>query len=245
MTFIFSSFFMNAQETVLTNRQINEQIFFAPELEAYKYGRRTDGNGVGKSWFHRFGILHISDVHQRNENLLEAIEVASGKIYAVLNTGDDANGVHASDRETVRRELSSSTGTVACADAIPYLQVPGNHDVTGLTKKEYFDIVCTTVEKSAPSVVWGDREGYRTYGYMDFTDGRYEGDFRIIMLDPFDYDDGLFGNTYQFISAVFSQKQTDWLIDVLLDAASKGLNVITMMHYSFGDSTMKARPIIR
>ena len=238
LTFIFSSFFMNAQETVLTNRQINELIFFAPELEAYKYGRRTDGNGVGKSWFHRFGILHISDVHQRNENLLEAIEVASGRVYAVLNTGDDANGVHASDGETVRRELSSSTGTVACADAIPYLQVPGNHDVTGLTKKEYFDIVCTTVEKSAPSVVWGDREGSRTYGYMDFTDGRYEGDFRIIMLDPFDYDDGLFGNTYQFISAVFSQKQTDWLIDVLLDAASKGLNVITMMHYSFGDSTI-------
>jgi hypothetical protein len=81
LTFIFSSFFMNAQETVLTNRQINEQIFFAPELEAYKYGRRTDGNGVGKSWFHRFGILHISDVHQRNENLLEAIEVASGRVY--------------------------------------------------------------------------------------------------------------------------------------------------------------------
>ena len=237
-TILLSCMLSHAQETVLTNRQINEQILFAPELEAYKYGRRTDGNGVGKSWFHRFGILHISDVHQRNENLLEAIEVASGRVYAVLNTGDDANGVHAGDGETVRRELSASTGTVACADAMPYLQVPGNHDVTGLTKKEYFDIVCTTVEKSAPSVVWGDREGYRTYGYMDFTDGRYEGDFRIIMLDPFDYDDGLFGNTYQFISAVFSQKQTDWLIDVLLDAASKGLNVITMMHYSFGDSTI-------
>ena len=104
LTFIFlgSVLLSYAQETGLTNRQINEQIFFTPELEAYKYGRRTDGNGVGKSWFHRFGILHISDVHQRNENLLEAIEVATGKVYAVLNTGDDANGVHPGDGEIVR-----------------------------------------------------------------------------------------------------------------------------------------------
>lgn len=227
-----------AQTQHLTNRQINENILFAPEHEAYRYGRKTDENGVGKAWFHRFGILHISDVHQRNENLQEALEVAAGRVHAVLNTGDDANGVHATDAETVKRELSASTGTVAAYGSLPYLQVPGNHDVTGLTKKEYFDLVCTTVGRFSPSVVWGDREEYRTYGYIDFTDGPYEGDFRIIMLDPFDYDDGLFGGTYKFISAVFSQKQTDWLIDVLLDAASKGLNVITMMHYSFGDSTV-------
>ena len=238
LTFIFSGFFMNAQEGALTNRQINENILFAPEHEAYRYGRKTDENGVGKAWFHRFGILHISDVHQRNENLQEAIEVAAGRVHAVLNTGDDANGVHATDAETVKRELSASTGTVAAYGSVPYLQVPGNHDVTGLTKKEYFDLVCTTVGRFSPSVVWGDRKGYRTYGYIDFTDGPYEGDFRIIMLDPFDYDDGMFETKYQFISAVFSQKQIDWFIEVLTDAASEGLHVITMMHYSFGDSTV-------
>jgi len=62
------------------------------------------------------------------------------------------------------------------------------------------------------------------------------GSFRLIFLDPFDYNDGEFGTKYPFISAVFSQKQIDWFIDTMVDAANKGLNVITMMHYSFGDS---------
>ncbi len=227
---------ISAQESPLTIRQINENILFAPEFDAYRYGRKNGSDGVGKAWFERFRILHISDTHQCNGHLEEALEVAAPRVHAILNTGDDANGVHATDAETVKRELSASTGTVAASNAIPYLQVPGNHDVTGITKKEYFDMVCAQVERYSPSVVWGDREGCRTYGYIDFTDGPHEGDFRIIMLDPFDYDDGLFETKYRFISAVFSQKQIDWFIDALTDAAVKGLHVITMMHYSFGDS---------
>jgi hypothetical protein len=58
------------------------------------------------------------------------------------------------------------------------------------------------------------------------------------MLDPFDYNDGEFPEPYDFMSAVFSQKQIDWFIDALVDAASKGLHVITVMHYSFGDNTV-------
>lgn len=228
----------NSHAQTLTQRQINEEILFAPEFEAYKYGRVNDQNGVGKSWFERFRIFHISDTHQCNEHLQEALEVAAPRVHAVLNTGDDANGVYMKDGETVKAELSASTGKVMESNSVPFLQVPGNHDVTGITKKEYFERVGTTVEKFSPGVVWGDPEGYRSYGYVDFTEGRYRGDFRIIMLDPFDYDDGLFESKYKFISAVFSQKQIDWLIDVLVDAAAKGLNVITMMHYSFGDSTI-------
>lgn len=222
----------------ITPRQINEEIFFAPEFEAYRYGRGTDENGVGKSWFERFRVFHISDTHQCNEHFQEALEVAASRVHAVLNTGDDANGVYSKDAETVREELSASTGKVMESNSVPFMQVPGNHDVTGITKKEYFDRVGTVVEKFSPNVVWGDASGYRSYGYVDFTDKSYNGDFRIIMLDPFDYDDGLFETKYKFISAVFSQKQIDWLIDVLVDAAAKGLNVITMMHYSFGDSTI-------
>lgn len=227
-----------SQNQTLTPRQINEEIFFAPEFEAYKYGRRTDEHGVGKSWFERFRVLHISDTHQCNEHFQEALEIASDRVHAVLNTGDDANGVYARDAETVRKELSASTSRVMESNSVPFMQVPGNHDVTGITKKEYFDKVGKVVERFSPDVVWGDADGYRSYGYVDFTDKSYNGDFRIIMLDPFDYDDGMFETKYKFISAVFSQKQIDWLIDVLVDAASKGLNVITMMHYSFGDSTI-------
>ena len=229
---------LKAQEQELSFRQINEDILFAPEFEGYKYGRRTDGNGVGRSWFERFRIIHISDTHQCNDNLVEALEVASSRVHAVLNTGDDANGVYATDAETVKTELSASAEKVMACNAVPYLQVPGNHDVTGITKQEYFDRIGSVVNHFSPEVIWGDADGYRSYGYMDFTEKAYNGDFRIIMLDPFDYDDGQFNNPYKFIWAVFSQKQIDWLIDVLVDAASKGLQVITMMHYSFGDSTI-------
>lgn len=235
---VFCTYHAYSQETSLTLRQINEDILFAPEFEGYKYGRRTDGNGVGKSWFERFRIIHISDTHQCNDNLVEALEVASSRVHAVLNTGDDANGVYAADAETVKQELSASSGRVRSSNSVPYLQVPGNHDVTGITKKEYFDRIGSVVNNFSPEVIWGDAEGFRSYGYIDFTDKAYNGNFRIIMLDPFDYDDGQFDNPYKFISAVFSQKQIDWLIDVLVDAASRNLHVITMMHYSFGDSTV-------
>lgn len=226
----------NSHAQTLTYRQINEEILFAPEFEAYKYGRRTDENGVGKAWFERFRILHISDIHQCNENLAEALEVAAPRMHAVLNTGDDANGVRSSDAGTVKKELDASIGAVLKTNTIPFMQVPGNHDVTGLTKKEYFDKIGSAVSRFCPEVVWGDKAGYRSYGYMDFTEASYNGNFRIIMLDPFDYDDGMFETKYQFISAVFSQKQIDWFIETLTDAAVKGLHVITMMHYSFGDN---------
>lgn len=235
---VFCTYHAYSQETSLTLRQINEDILFVPEFEGYKYGRRTDGNGVGKSWFERFRIIHISDTHQCNDNLVEALEVASSRVHAVLNTGDDANGVYAADAETVKQELSASSGRVRSSNSVPYLQVPGNHDVTGITKKEYFDRIGSVVNHFSPEVIWGDAERFRSYGYIDFTDKAYNGNFRIIMLDPFDYDDGQFDNPYKFISAVFSQKQIDWLIDVLVDAASRNLHVITMMHYSFGDSTV-------
>lgn len=38
-----------AQTQHLTNRQINENILFAPEHEAYRYGRKTDENGIAFS----------------------------------------------------------------------------------------------------------------------------------------------------------------------------------------------------
>ena len=71
---------------------------------------------------------------------------------------------------------------------------------------------------------------------MDIKAHELMGSFRLIFLDPFDYNDGDFGNRYPFMSAVFSQKQIDWFIDTMVDAVAKEMNVITMMHYSFGDS---------
>ena len=190
--------------------------------------------------------MHVSDIHSRFSQLQEALEVAEGKVSVVLNTGDDAHGVSAGDAGHVKGVLDRTGALLEENAAVPYMQVPGNHDVTGLTKEEYFKRISDAVGKLNSEVVWGDAQNYRSYGYVDFVEGSHEGDFRIIMLDPFDYEDGRFGNTYPFISAVFSQRQVDWFIDALVDAASKGLHVITMMHYSFGDAETfnedKAKP---
>ena len=134
--------------------------------------------------------------------------------------------------------MNNAVAVINSANSLPYIQVPGNHDVPGLTKQDYFSRICNVVSKFSPAVVWGDAENYRAYGYIDFTSTSYEGNFRIIMLDPFDYADGQFENGYAWQAAVFSQKQISWLIDALTDAANNSLNVITAMHYSFGDNSL-------
>lgn len=231
---VFLSLSLWAQERVST-KSINDDILFSPEFYAYKRGRVLDQRGVGTSWYNRFSLLHISDIHYRYSHLSEALQVAAGKVKLVVNTGDIASGSRSEHREEVNKAHDAIGEMVIANNNLPYMQVPGNHDVTGLTKRDYFDRVSPIVEKYSPNVVWGDAKNCRAYGYIDFTEDSYKGDFRVIMLDPFDYDDGQFGNPYGFMSAVFSQKQIDWLISTLKDAAKKGYNVLTMMHYSFGD----------
>ena len=111
----------------------------------------------------------------------------------------------------------------------PYINIKGNHDVTGITNADYFDRMCTTMQ-DFHQPVWGNAEEKRAYGYMDIKSTEIMGSFRLIFLDPFAYTDGEFGTKYPFISAVFSQKQIDWFIDTMVDAADKELNVITLMH---------------
>ncbi|MBR5275812.1 MAG: metallophosphoesterase [Bacteroidaceae bacterium] len=214
----------------------NDEVLFSPEFYAYKKGRRNDAAGVGTGWYNRFRIAHISDTHCSWDSYQEALSVSNGKMNVVVNTGDEANGRYASDAEAVKGVLSRAARLVGNCSKVPYMQIAGNHDITGLTKEDFFSRICATIQTLTPRVVWGNAAGKRTYGYIDFTDAEYEGNFRVIMLDAADYDDGLFESVYPFASVVFSQEQIDWLIDVLLDAADKGLHVFTMMHYSFGDA---------
>lgn len=231
---VFFTLSLVAQERVST-KSINDDVLFSPQFHAFKRGRVIDERGVGKSWYNRFTLLHVSDIHYKYSQLSEALQVANGKVSLVVNTGDVASGCTAEDKQNVNSTHESVGKTVQENNALPYMQVPGNHDVTGLTKKDYFDRVCSIVERYNPEVVWGDAENYRAYGYVDFVDDSYKGNFRIIMLDPFDYNDGQFENPYGFMSAVFSQKQVDWLVSALKDAAKNGHHVLTIMHYSFGD----------
>lgn len=227
---------LDAQQRNST-KAINDDVLFSPEFHSYNFGRKTNDAGEGVAWYKRFSILHMSDIHTSPGQLEEALEVARERMDVVVNCGDDANGCTKKDRHEVLRALKMTGKTVRKHNTCAYIQAPGNHDVTGITKQEYFSHVCSIVSHYSNNVVWGDPEHYRAYGYIDFIDGGHMGDFRMIILDPFDYNDGEFPKPYDFMSAVFSQKQIDWFIDALVDAASKDLHVITVMHYSFGDNT--------
>ena len=226
-----------AQDTqALTNEAI-ENYLFDQQYHAYQVGRLNHENGVGKRWYYRFRLMHITDVHANYDLIRQAFRSNKGHFDVICNTGDDANGCEAKDAPAIITTLDSISSIVKTSNVhrTPYINLKGNHDVTGITNADYFNRMCTTMQDFRQPV-WGNAEEHRAYGYMDVKSNEIMGSFRLIFLDPFDYNDGEFGNTYPFMSAVFSQKQIDWFIDALVDASDKGLNVITMMHYSFGDS---------
>ena len=220
----------------LTNEAI-ENYLFDQQYHAYQVGRLNKENGVGKRWYYRFTLMHITDVHANYDLIRQAFRSNKGHFNVICNTGDDANGCEVKDAPTVINTLDSISTIIKTSNVhnTPYINVKGNHDVTGITNADYFDRMCTTMH-NFHKPVWGNAEENKAYGYMDIKANDLMGSFRLIFLDPFDYNDGEFGAKYPFISAVFSQKQIDWFIDTMVDAANKELNVITMMHYSFGDS---------
>mgnify|MGYP003305953319 FL=1 len=226
-----------AQKTqALTNEAI-ENYLFDQQYHAYQVGRLNHENGVGKRWYYRFSLMHITDVHANYDLIRQAFRSNKGHFDVICNTGDDANGCEAKDAPAIITTLDSISSIIKTSNIhrTPYINLKGNHDVTGITNADYFNRMCTTMQDFRQPV-WGNAEEHRAYGYMDVKSNEIMGSFRLIFLDPFDYNDGEFGNTYPFMSAVFSQKQIDWFIDALVDATDKGLNVITLMHYSFGDS---------
>ena len=228
---------VHAQKTqALTNEAI-ENYLFDQQYHAYQVGRLNHENGVGKRWYYRFSLMHITDVHANYDLIRQAFRSNKGHFDVICNTGDDANGCEAKDAPAIITTLDSISSIIRTSNVhrTPYINLKGNHDVTGITNADYFNRMCTTMQDFRQPV-WGNAEEHRAYGYMDVKSNEIMGSFRLIFLDPFDYNDGEFGNTYPFMSAVFSQKQIDWFIDALVDATDKGLNVITMMHYSFGDS---------
>lgn len=214
---------------------------FEPDYFAYIKGKNINTDtGLGGDWFDRFKIMHISDVHMYYALLKEAFDVAMSKVDMIIDTGDNSDGIGSTSEQQEITWLTNSSNKVKEYNTQnkKYLVTPGNHDVAKITKQQYFELMSSLVTRYNNNVVWGDAEHYRSYGYVDFTgsaiDGQFSnGNFRIIMLDPFDYDDGQLGVTRQLESATFSQTQIDWLIDALVDAADNGLHVITMMHYCF------------
>lgn len=160
-------------------------------------------------------IMHISDVHADFYRLGVILDIAAECADIVVNTGDDTNGM---PDKNILNDFARYRKTVN-KSPLQVLGVQGNHDAF-CSRREYrenmFDLM--------PGVIPGDDIG--AYGYYDFND-----DIRFILLDPRDAPEPL-----DWWSATFSQKQINWLIDVLNDACAKNLGVITVMHYGFGNN---------
>ena len=212
---------------------------FLPDFYSYKKGKSG-------GWFDRLRLMHFSDTHNNSTNLAEALSLSQGLVDAVIDTGDNANGIASTVASSTIAELQNyvNVGRNNNPTPMPLLICNGNHDVPNLTKKQYYDIMCDYMSETAPGFVFGDSEGYRSYGYYDITPNSTIGAVRIIALDPFDYADGQFMNPYGttgvggWMNCVFSQKQINWLIATLRSAVASGYKVITAMHYSWGDNTV-------
>lgn len=234
------------ENTPTLNNMINTKSF-EPEFYAYLHGRLNAPNGVGQSWYKRFCIIHISDVHQYNTLMKEAINLAQNKADVIINTGDDGNGNTQTTHEQSMAWLNTTVNLVNNTNTgnVRYLENKGNHDVCNINRSDFRNTIGSLMETLSSNFVWGNTDG--GYGYVDIAGTANMGTIRIILLDPFDYPDGDFPSVRAFMSATFSQNQIDWLISSLVDAATNGYHVVTAMHYSFGDNSLqfnedKAKP---
>lgn len=226
----FNDFFGTVE--VKQDEYPNKELFL-PEFYAYKWGRVNNAKGEGTSWKKRFVITHISDSHAFNNQLKEALVVSKNISNLIVHTGDSANG-HPSNSTSKRRvptEIQNTLNVVAENNnkTTPFVCARGNHDIPGMTQEQWYTKIRSTLSTFGELQFGAANRGYY---YVDVND------FRIIMLDPNDYDDDKKDTTYSWTSAVFSQVQIDWLIETLKDACTKKLNVITAMHYGFGDNSL-------
>ena len=226
----FNDFFGTVE--VKQDEYPNKELFL-PEFYAYKWGRVNNAKGEGTSWKKRFVITHISDSHAFNNQLKEALVVSKNISNLIVHTGDSANGhpSNSTSKTRVPTEIQNTLNVVAENNnkTTPFVCARGNHDIPGMTQAQWYTKIRSTLSTFG-NLHFGTVN--RGYYYVDVND------FRIIMLDPNDYDDDKKDTTYSWTSAVFSQVQIDWLIATLKDACTKKLNVITAMHYGFGDNSL-------
>ena len=226
----FNDFFgtVEAKQDEYPNKEL-----FLPEFYAYKWGRVNNAKGEGTSWKKRFVITHISDSHAFNNQLKEALVVSKNISNLIVHTGDSANGhpSNSTSKTRVPTEIQNTLNVVAENNnkTTPFVCARGNHDIPGMTQAQWYTKIRSTLSTFGKLQFGAANRGYY---YVDVND------FRIIMLDPNDYDDDKKDTTYSWTSAVFSQVQIDWLIATLKDACTKKLNVITAMHYGFGDNSL-------
>ena len=156
-----------AQNAQVPANEAIETYLFNQEYQAYRCGRLNSENGVGRSWYKRFTLMHITDVHASYDLLRQAFRLNKGDFDVICNTGDNANGCGEKDAPAIITTLDSISSVVKAANIhkTPYIDVKGNHDVTGIANADYFSRMCTTMQ-GFKDLTWGNAEENRAYGYQ-------------------------------------------------------------------------------
>lgn len=176
----------------------------------------------------RMSYLHISDTHSVDVTLQPAIEILnSDPTYSfMILTGDFL------PTETMMQEVLASEK--------PVFIIPGNHDswdegstANALGQTGFREQVLNRLYPNG-EVNFGD--DVANYFYADVTQNGCT--IRVIGLDLYDFANA--GKPMIANSVVFSQKQIDWLIDVLEDSGDKD-GVIILTHNGFGNARSNPR----
>lgn len=176
----------------------------------------------------RMSFLHISDTHSVDVTLKPALEILnSDPTYSfMILTGDFL------PTETMMQEVLASEK--------PVFIIPGNHDswneenVTYSYGQQGFREQVLNRLYPNGEVNFGD--DVANFFYADVTQNGCT--IRVIGLDLYDFVNG--GKPVAMNSVVFSQKQIDWLIEVLEDSGDKD-GVIILTHNGFGNSQQNTR----
>lgn len=175
----------------------------------------------------RMGFLHISDTHSVDVTLQPALEILNNDpTYSfMILTGD-----FLPTEEMMQEVLASEK---------PVFIIPGNHDSwdvgstnNALGQSGFREQVLNRLYPNG-EVNFGD--DVANYYYVDVAQNGCT--IRVIGLDLYEIETvgGLIAN-----SVIFSQKQIDWLIDVLETSGDKD-GVIILTHNGFGNARSNPR----
>lgn len=216
---------LNNNETFATNCDVDGDghISASDITRIYDYLLKRDGTND-----RRMSFLHISDTHSVDVTLQPALEILnSDPTYSfMILTGDFL------PTETMMQEVLASEK--------PVFIIPGNHDAwnednvaNSYGQQGFREQVLNRLYPNG-EVNFGD--DVANFFYADVTQNGCT--IRVIGLDEYDFAN--MGKPVVMNSVVFSQKQIDWLIDVLEDSGDKD-GVIIMTHNGFGNSHQNTR----
>lgn len=175
----------------------------------------------------RMSFLHISDTHSVDVTLQPALEILnSDPTYSfMILTGDFL------PTETMMQEVLASEK--------PVFIIPGNHDSwdEGTTANAYGQSGFReqVLNRLYPNGEVNFGDDVANYFYADVTQNGCT--IRVIGLDLYEIE--TVGN-FMKNSVIFSQKQIDWLIDVLKTSGDKD-GVIILTHNGFGNARSNPR----